>query len=236
MARYRTVKPEFWTSEQVLECSPIARLMFIGMWNYADDAGRLPLSAKSIKAQVFPSDDITLDTIRGMIDELSSNSLVLVYSIDGKEYLQITGWHHQKIDRPQPGKYPAPQEEHSTTIRRMVAPEENRKEEKEEERRPVARATRTKEKYSADFETQFWKPFPRTAIMSKKEAWREWMKLAPDQRLAACKALEPYRRHLAKNPTLNAVHACRFLSQDRAEGILEIAAEKPAYDIRSSLV
>lgn len=113
--------------------------------------------------------------------------------------------------------------------------------EKEEEREKkdnctVARATRTKEKYSSDFEVQFWRPYPRTAIMSKKEAWREWMKLAPDQRLTACKALEPYKRHLAKNPTLNAVHACRFLSQDRAEGILEIAAEKPTYDIRSSLV
>lgn len=113
--------------------------------------------------------------------------------------------------------------------------------EKEEEREkeknsPVAKATRTREVYSQEFEITFWKPFPRTAIMSKKEAWREWMKLDPDARIAACKAIDPYKRHLSKNPTLHAVHACRFLSQNRAEGILEIAAEKPAYDIRSSLV
>jgi hypothetical protein len=100
----------------------------------------------------------------------------------------------------------------------------------------VAKATPTKKEYSEDFEINFWKPFPRTAIMSKKEAWREWMKLDPAQRLAHCRAIEPYRRHLKQNPTLHAVHACRFLSQNRAEGILEIAAEKPKFDIRSSIV
>lgn len=120
MARYRTVKPEFWTSEQVMECSPITRLMFIGMWNYADDHGRLPLSTKSIKAQVFPSDDITTETIRGMIDELSSNGLVRIYAVDGKDYLLITGWHHQKIDRRGDPKYPDPPVEHSSNDRRAL--------------------------------------------------------------------------------------------------------------------
>jgi hypothetical protein len=100
----------------------------------------------------------------------------------------------------------------------------------------VAKATPTKNEYSEDFETNFWKPFPRTAIMSKKEAWREWMKLDLEQRLANCRAIEPYRRHLAQNPTLHAVHACRFLSQNRAEGILELAAEKPSINIRSSMI
>ena len=28
-----------WTSEQIVECSPIARLLFIGMWNFCDDGG-----------------------------------------------------------------------------------------------------------------------------------------------------------------------------------------------------
>jgi Helix-turn-helix domain len=100
----------------------------------------------------------------------------------------------------------------------------------------VAKATPTKSAYSEDFETNFWKPFPRTSIMSKKEAWREWMKLDSEQRLAHCRAIEPYRLHLKQNPTLHAVHACRFLSQNRAEGILEIAAEKPKFDIRSSMI
>ena len=121
-------------------------------------------------------------------------------------------------------------------------PERDRNKEKElnnlitKDSCPVAKATRTAVMYSEEFETNFWKPFPRTSIMSKKEAWREWMKLAPDQRIAASQAIDPYKRHLKQNPTLQAVHACRFLSQNRAEGILEIAAEKPKYDIRSSMI
>ena len=112
-------------------------------------------------------------------------------------------------------------------------------EEREEEKKDTctfAKAKRTKNDYSEEFETNFWKPYPRTSIMSKQEAWREWMKLGPDQRSASCQALPSYLRHLSQNPTLQAVHACRFLSQNRAEGILEIAAEKPTFDVRKHLM
>lgn len=138
MARYRTIKPEFWTSEQVMECSPIARLMFIGMWNFADDAGRMPFSPKTIKAQIFPSDDISCEDVRRMLDELSSNDLIMVYAVDGKEYLHITGWRHQRIDRPQEPRYPAPFVECSQSDQRSLPPEENRIERKEEDAAPAA--------------------------------------------------------------------------------------------------
>ena len=108
MARIRSVKPDFWTSEQVMECSPIARLLFIGMWNFADDHGRIPCAPKTIKAQIFPGDDMDAKNIRRMIGELSSNGLVRLYEVRGKEFLLITGWHHQKIDKRQPAKYPDP--------------------------------------------------------------------------------------------------------------------------------
>jgi hypothetical protein len=100
MARIRTIKPEFWISDQITECSPIARLMFIGLWTFADDAGRMPFSVKRIKKQIFPADDISSSSIQGMIDELSSNDLIEIYDVEDKQYLEITGWHHQRIDRP----------------------------------------------------------------------------------------------------------------------------------------
>ncbi|VIO80080.1 hypothetical protein [Bradyrhizobium ivorense] len=126
MARIRSIKPEFWTSEQVVECSPIARLLFIGIWNFADDAGRIPASPRTLKLQIFPGDDFSSETIRGMVDELSANGLVVRYEVDGKEFLQVTGWHHQKIDKPQPPKYPSPPRtvgDRSPNIRRMVSTE-----------------------------------------------------------------------------------------------------------------
>jgi hypothetical protein len=113
MARIRSIKPEFWTSEQVMECSPNARLLFIGLWNFCDDSGRHPLTPRQIKALIFPSDDFTVESIRGMFGELSANGLIEIYSIENKEYFQVTGWQHQKIDKPQKPKYPGPVAERS---------------------------------------------------------------------------------------------------------------------------
>jgi hypothetical protein len=100
MARIRTVKPEFWTSEQVMECSPLARLLFIGLWNFCDDAGNHPASAKTLKALVFPGDDIAATDVQRLLDELSTNRLLAYYEHAGKRYLHVRGWNHQKIDRP----------------------------------------------------------------------------------------------------------------------------------------
>lgn len=113
MARIRTIKPEFWTSEQVMDCSTISRLLFIGLWNFCDDAGRIGASPKQIKALVLPGDDFSSEDVRGMIDELSSNGLLIRYVVDGKEYLQVTGWHHQRIDKAQKSKIPPPPDDHS---------------------------------------------------------------------------------------------------------------------------
>lgn len=119
MARIRSIKPEFWSSEQVMECSPTARLLFIGLWNFCDDAGNHSASLKTIKAEVFPGDDIESSTIRGMLDELSSNGLLVFYSSENKDFLHVTGWHHQRIDKPS-FKHPPYIPEKSSTTRRTV--------------------------------------------------------------------------------------------------------------------
>jgi len=45
--RIRSIKPEFWKSETVAALSPLARLLFIGLWNYADREGADGGSAKA---------------------------------------------------------------------------------------------------------------------------------------------------------------------------------------------
>ncbi len=105
MARIRTIKPEFWSSEQVMECQALTRLLFIGIWNFCDDGGNHPDSEKTIKARVFPGDEISSSSIRRMLDELSSNGLLAFYEYSGKRYLHVSGWEHQRIDKPT-FKYP----------------------------------------------------------------------------------------------------------------------------------
>lgn len=100
MARIRTVKPEFWTSEQIMDCSLNARLLFIGLWNFCDDSGIHPASPRTLKAEIFPSDDISASDVERLVDELIAQGLLEKYEVAGDFYWIVTGWHHQRIDQP----------------------------------------------------------------------------------------------------------------------------------------
>lgn len=105
MARIRTIKPDFWTDGKIIECSLSARLLFIGMWNFADDSGNLDRSAKQIKARVFPSE--TLDC-EPLIHELITQGLLIEYSVSDQKYLHIPNFRkHQVINRPSKPHCPA---------------------------------------------------------------------------------------------------------------------------------
>lgn len=107
MARIRSIKPEFFTSEQVAECSPTARLLFVGLWCFCDDGGVHPDSPKRIKMEIFPADEIAISKIVEMVEELVSAGLLIRYAADGQGYLKVTGWRHQRIDKPN-FRYPSP--------------------------------------------------------------------------------------------------------------------------------
>jgi 5-methylcytosine-specific restriction endonuclease McrA len=101
MARIRTIKPEFWTSEQIVKCSRDSRLLFVGMWNFCDDAGIHPASLMRLKMEVFPGDTVDTSELGGWIEELIQHELLNEYEVDGKCFWQITGWaKHQRIDQP----------------------------------------------------------------------------------------------------------------------------------------
>lgn len=120
MARIRSIKPEFFTSEQVAECSTNARLLFIGMWCFCDDQGIHPASVARLKMEVFPGDDFTKSDIAAMADELVTHGLLQEYEVEGEKFWLVTGWKHQKIDKPSK-KYPLPVADDSSNARRKVS-------------------------------------------------------------------------------------------------------------------
>jgi len=122
MARIRSIKPEFWVSEQVADCSPNARLTFVGLWNFSDDNGVHPASPKKLKAELYPMDDITSAEVAKWIQELINAGLVASFEADGATFWHVTGWaRHQKIDRPS-FKFPAPPDHAvSSTTQRALA-------------------------------------------------------------------------------------------------------------------
>lgn len=106
MARIRSIKPETWTDEKMVEMSPLARLLFIGLWNFADDDGRMVYSPTRIKLQILPADSCDISALLG---EIRGKLLIQVYAVDGIEYLQIVNFSkHQKVDKRTASKYPSP--------------------------------------------------------------------------------------------------------------------------------
>lgn len=111
MARIRSIKPEFFTSEQVADCSPTARLLFIGLWAFCDDAGRHPASYRRLKMQVLPADDVTTAQVQALMEQLITVGLVHEYQVKGELFWQVTGWHkHQRVEKPT-YRYPGPEDE-----------------------------------------------------------------------------------------------------------------------------
>ncbi len=96
MARIRTIKPEFWTDERLTECSLSARLLFIAALNFADDYGNLDRSARQLKGQAFPHDDIDCDAL---IRELLRAGSLIEYKVADSLYLHIKNFEkHQLIN------------------------------------------------------------------------------------------------------------------------------------------
>lgn len=58
MPKIRGIKPETWTDESFVELSPYARLLWIGLWNYACDNGHVQDKSKQIKMRILPTDDV----------------------------------------------------------------------------------------------------------------------------------------------------------------------------------
>jgi len=107
MPRARLISPEFWTSEAVVDCPPMTRLLLLGLSTFADDFGVLPLRPRTIRMQVFPGDALDDDQMRAMIDELATRGLVRRYTVEGVEYLAIVDWAvHQRVGKRARRRYP----------------------------------------------------------------------------------------------------------------------------------
>lgn len=106
--RIRSLKPEFFRDEKVQRLSRDARLTFVGLICHADDEGRLNGDTLSIRALVFPRDEMTAKKMRGLLEEIRDIGLIRTYNADGFPWVEIRGWkNHQRIDKPKPSQIPS---------------------------------------------------------------------------------------------------------------------------------
>lgn len=125
MARIRTIKPEFWDSPSTTSVSFPARLLFIALWNWADDYGRGTANLKELEGFAFPNDDEFCScggntahrsgntaTFRDLVAEVSGAFGVVFYKVNNRPYYEIPSWseHQRNEKRSKASKYPGPEE------------------------------------------------------------------------------------------------------------------------------
>lgn len=112
MARIRSIKPEFFTSETLAALPISARLTFIGLWTHVDDNGVCPDNDRLIAAAVWPLEENPLEALRRLredLQRLQEALLIVRYEAAGKKFLFVAGWdEHQKVSHPKKPRFPRP--------------------------------------------------------------------------------------------------------------------------------
>jgi hypothetical protein len=93
LGKMRGIKPDIWTDESFVEVTPLARLLFIGLWGFACDNGHIENKPRQIKMRVLPADECD---VADLVAELVGVGLV----VNDGDYLVVPNFSkHQKIDK-----------------------------------------------------------------------------------------------------------------------------------------
>jgi len=100
MVWIRTVKPEVAAHEELFDIEAATglpcRLAFILLWTQCDREGRFKWRPRSLKASMFPYDDLDM---LALLKTLEGAGFVRWYKTGGKEYGWVPTWHqHQNIN------------------------------------------------------------------------------------------------------------------------------------------
>ena len=121
MARSRNIKPGFFTNADLLECQPLARLLFIGLWCEADRRGILEDRPKTLKIKILPGDNCDADAL---LDELAGHGFIQRYAVGEVRCILIPNFerHQNPHVNERPNSLPAPEEHGASTVQ---APEQH---------------------------------------------------------------------------------------------------------------
>jgi hypothetical protein len=122
MARARNIKPGFFTNDMLAECTPLARLLFAGLWLHCDREGRMEDRPKKIKAEILPYDSCDADALLG---ELETHGFIIRYPHGDRRYIQVTnfGKHQNPHIKEAASEIPAPAQHSASTVQAPEIPE-----------------------------------------------------------------------------------------------------------------
>lgn len=99
MARIRSIHPGLFTDESFVSCSPLARLLVLGLWTEADDQGVFEWKPVTLKMRLLPVDGAD---VSALLNEAVEQNICKRFERDGKSYGAIRNF--RKYQKP---KYPS---------------------------------------------------------------------------------------------------------------------------------
>ena len=105
--RARNLKPGFFVNELLIECDPLARILFCGLWCLADREGRLEDRPLKIKITILAGDNCEIEKL---LDQLAQRGFIVRYEAEGLRCIQVVKFaeHQKPYCREQPSKLPPP--------------------------------------------------------------------------------------------------------------------------------
>lgn len=101
MARIRSLKPEFWDDRKLARSAcRDARMLYMGLWNQADEHGRLNGDLMWLKGRIFPyDDDITTERLAFLLGQLERATCIVRYEVDGDPFIYLPKLgRHQRLE------------------------------------------------------------------------------------------------------------------------------------------
>lgn len=199
--RIRSIKPEFWRSDDIDAMGWDDRLVFIGLWSYVDDNGVGLDKLSAITSDLFGHDlsrepTETLHRVSSALNRFARSGHITRYTVDGKNYLHITTWdEHQRVNNPNKPRYPLPTCENVDPQQALVTPDgdtpedlppgaveqRNRGTEEQGLQTPSPQAASEPDRFA-----EFWIAYPRKDDKAKAQtAYRTARKKAPQAEIIA---------------------------------------------------
>lgn len=93
MARTRNLKPAFFKNEDLGELAPLARLLYEGLWCWANSRGYMEDRPGRLKVEILPYDLVDVDNL---LWQLHEKGFIVRYEVENKRYIWIpTFLNHQ---------------------------------------------------------------------------------------------------------------------------------------------
>lgn len=104
MPRIRTIKPEFWTDSLMVQLPHLTRLIYIALWNLADDHGYIRDEPERVAMEIMPREKPS-DVDASLQLLAACGRLEWFVSEDGASYYRVAHWDdHQRVDHPAKSK------------------------------------------------------------------------------------------------------------------------------------